>query len=69
MMEKPLAELRTDLAVLGLARRGAATMFEDHLAALCESMRLLIAGDAERRCAPIDVQRNFLPKAAVSVGL
>jgi TorA maturation chaperone TorD len=25
-------------------------------------MRLLIAGDAERRSAPIDVQRNFFEK-------
>ncbi len=62
MMEKPLAELRTELAVLGLSRKGAATMVEDHLSALCESMRLLIAGDVERRSAPVDVQRNFFQK-------
>jgi TorA maturation chaperone TorD len=60
--EKPLVTLRADLAALGLARRGDAAMFEDHLAALCESMRLLITGDAERRSASIDVQRNFLQK-------
>jgi len=62
MMEKPLAQLRTELAALGLARKGEATMVEDHLAALCETMRLLIAGDVERRGAPIDVQRNFFQK-------
>ena len=62
MMEKPLAELRTDLKELGLARKGKASMVEDHLAALCETMRLLIAGDAERRSAPIEVQRNFFQK-------
>ena len=37
-------------------------VFEDHLSALCESMRLLIAGDVERRSAPVDVQRNFFQK-------
>jgi TorA maturation chaperone TorD len=66
MMEKPLAELRTELAVLGLARKGAATMVEDHLAALCETMRFLIAGDIERRCASVDVQRNFFEKHLLS---
>jgi len=59
MMEKPLVELRTDLAALGLARKGSATMVEDHAAALFETMRLLISGDAERRAAPLAVQRNF----------
>jgi len=59
MMEKPLVELRTDLAALGLARKGSATMVEDHAAALFETMRLLISGDAERRSAPVAVQRNF----------
>jgi TorA maturation chaperone TorD len=59
MMERPLAELRANLAALGLARKGAATMVEDHLAALCETMRMLVAGDADRRSAPIEVQRNF----------
>src|SRR5437867_1270450 len=44
MMEKPLADLRTVLASLGLGRKGAATMLEDHLAALCETMRIMIAG-------------------------
>src|SRR6266550_8968437 len=38
MMEKPLADLRTVLASLGLGRKSAATMLEDHLAALCETM-------------------------------
>ena len=59
MMEKPLAELRTELKSLGLARKGHATMLEDHLSALCETMRLLIAGDAGRAPAVLDVQRNF----------
>ena len=41
--EAPLAELRADLAVLGLARRSGAAEPEDHIAALCETMRHLIA--------------------------
>jgi TorA maturation chaperone TorD len=60
--EKPLVRLRSDLAALGLARKGEAAMFEDHFAALCETMRLLIAGDVEQRSAPIDVQRNLFQK-------
>jgi len=59
MMEKPLADLRTELAVLGLARKGEATMVEDHLSALCETMRLLIVGDVERRSVALATQRNF----------
>jgi len=43
--EKPLAALRTDLAALGLARDGAMSETEDHVAYLCEVMRYLIAGD------------------------
>jgi TorA maturation chaperone TorD len=41
--ESPLAELRGDLAVLGLARREDAGEPEDHIAALCDTMRHLIA--------------------------
>ena len=42
--EKPLAALRTDLAHLGLKRRPGAAETEDHLGALCETMRHLIVG-------------------------
>jgi TorA maturation chaperone TorD len=44
--EKPLAQLRTDLAALGLTR-DAATMSEteDHVSYLMEVMRFLVAGD------------------------
>lgn len=44
MMERPLAEVRGALATLGLTRVETQTMVEDHLAALCEVMRILIAG-------------------------
>ena len=43
--EKPLAQLRDDLAALGLARDEAMPETEDHVAYLCEVMRYLIAGD------------------------
>lgn len=43
--EKPLAELRTDLAALGLTRDEQMPETEDHIAYLCEVMRFLIAGD------------------------
>jgi len=59
MMERPLAQLRTALAELGLARRPGATVLEDQLSALCETMRILIAGDGERRPEPVAVQRQF----------
>jgi TorA maturation chaperone TorD len=62
MMEKPLAELRTDLAKLDLARRDDVVMLEDHLSALCETMRLLIAGQDEREPAPIATQRAFFER-------
>jgi TorA maturation chaperone TorD len=62
MMEKPLAELRTDLAKLDLARRDDVVMLEDHLSALCETMRLLITGQDEREPAPIATQRAFFER-------
>lgn len=62
MMEKPLASLRSDLAALGLARAGGATELEDHLAALCETMRLLIAGGPGWAPRSLDEQRSFFMK-------
>jgi TorA maturation chaperone TorD len=59
MIEKPLADLRTRLAALGLARRDDVTMLEDHLSALCETMRLLIEGGDGRERAPVATQRAF----------
>src|SRR3954471_21373860 len=41
--EAPLAQLRGELASLGLGRRSEVTDPEDHIAALCEAMRYLIA--------------------------
>jgi len=42
--EKPLVRLRDDLSALGLARDPAMPETEDHIACLCEVMRLLITG-------------------------
>jgi TorA maturation chaperone TorD len=52
--ETPLAALRGELAALGLARRGEVGEPEDHIAALCETMRHLVA---ERR--PLEAQQRF----------
>lgn len=59
MLDKPLADLRTALAALGLERRGDTDLLEDHLAALAEVMRVLIAGGEGRAPAPIADQRRF----------
>ena len=64
MMEKPLVELRAALAQLGLARRAEVTQLEDHLAAVCDTMRILVAGRNERLPAPISVQRAFFERHA-----
>ena len=42
LMDKPLANLRDDLRALGLQRAEGAVELEDHLGALCETMRVLI---------------------------
>lgn len=44
MNDTPLAELRGDLARLGIGRRRGVGEFEDHLGALCETMRVLVTG-------------------------
>lgn len=47
MMEKPLSELRDALKALGLARLDTQSLVEDHISALCETMRLLIVGSGD----------------------
>jgi TorA maturation chaperone TorD len=56
---RPLAEIRAALGELGLARRPGSSEFEDHLAVELETMRMLVAGNAERRPASIAEQRAF----------
>jgi TorA maturation chaperone TorD len=43
--ERPLVVLRDDLARYGLVRHDNVSETEDHVAALCEVMRFLVAGD------------------------
>jgi TorA maturation chaperone TorD len=62
MMEKPLAALREDLRALGLARRPRISETEDHLAALCETMRILIAGAGPLSPQPGAVQKAFFER-------
>lgn len=59
MMDKPLAALRDHLAELGLARLESQSMPEDHLAALCEVMRVLIVGAEGIPPQPLVVQQGF----------
>lgn len=54
LMEKPLGQLRADLARLGFERSDEVHEPEDHIAALCEVMALLISDEV-----PIETQRLF----------
>jgi TorA maturation chaperone TorD len=62
MNERPLVELRSDLARLGVARRADVVMVEDHLSALCETMRLLITGIDDTSPADMATQREFFDR-------
>ncbi|HEX2546212.1 MAG TPA: molecular chaperone TorD family protein [Ramlibacter sp.] len=57
LMDKPLAALREELRELGLVRAPGVTELEDHLGALCETMRVLI-----ERGAPLAVQQAFFAR-------
>jgi TorA maturation chaperone TorD len=63
---RPLAEIRAALAELGLARRPESSEFEDHVAVLLETMRLLVAGDAERGPTEVSHQRAFFERHIAS---
>ncbi|MEA3302206.1 MAG: molecular chaperone TorD family protein [Pseudomonadota bacterium] len=54
LMEKPLSRLRDDLALLGFERAGNFTEPEDHVAALCEVMVMLIG-----ECEDESTQKKF----------
>jgi TorA maturation chaperone TorD len=56
LMEQPLAQLRGDLRALGIERQPGVCEPEDHAAALCDTMALLITGDAP---VPLDEQQRF----------
>ena len=55
----PLVQLRHDLARLRLARASGAGESEDHLGALCETMRVLIQGAPGIGRQPLLVQKQF----------
>lgn len=56
LMDKPLALLRRDLAALGFERQAEVKEPEDHAAALCETMSMIITHGDEITPA---VQQNF----------
>jgi len=60
--ERPLPELRAALARLGLGRRADAALMEDHLGALLETMRLLVAGGPGVLPAPVATQAAFFQR-------
>ncbi|WP_188260730.1 molecular chaperone TorD family protein [Azospirillum tabaci] len=59
--EKPLAELRGDMALLGIARADDVKEPEDHIAALAEMMTGLITG-AFGAPADLEEQRRFFDR-------
>jgi len=61
LMEKPLSDLRDDLARLGYERNTSVVEPEDHIAALCEVVSLMIAEGTE-----ISVQNSFFQSHLVN---
>jgi TorA maturation chaperone TorD len=59
MMEQPLADVRAALEKLGLARLEQSGQYEDHLASLLETMRILIVGADGFNAKTISEQANF----------
>jgi TorA maturation chaperone TorD len=57
--DAPLADLRHDLARLRLARAPGVGEFEDHLGALCETMRVLIQGGPGMPARGLAEQKRF----------
>ena len=64
--DTPLATLRADLARLGLRRARGVSEFEDHLGALCETMRVLIAGAPGIARTSIEQQKVFFERHIAS---
>ena len=61
LYEKPLSNLRGDMAVLGIAPSGSSSEPEDHIAYLCEIMHGLITGAFGEPCH-LAMQREFFVK-------
>lgn len=58
LLEKPLANLRGDMAALGIQASGISKEPEDHIACLCEIMHGLITG-AFHEPASLETQKEF----------
>lgn len=56
LMEKPVAVLRADLQRLGIERQTGVVESEDHVAALCDAMALIIRTPSE---IPLETQQAF----------
>ena len=54
-----LVQVRDSLTQLKLVRQSGVAMFEDHLAAVFETMRVLITGLGQPGAFAFDVQREF----------
>jgi TorA maturation chaperone TorD len=54
-----LVQVREALGTLELARQPGSTVYEDHLAVLFETMRVLIVGTGREQPRSIDAQRDF----------
>lgn len=63
--DNPLARLRGQLARWGLGRREEAVEPEDHVAAVCETMRWLVAG----RKVGLEEQRQFFDTTLYPAGM
>jgi TorA maturation chaperone TorD len=62
LMEEPLAQVRADLARLGFSRLQSVNEPEDHIAALCEAMRLLVQNDEQPEDARLAAQKQFFDR-------
>jgi len=54
-----LATVRATLAGLGLGRKSGVSVYEDHLSAVCETMRVLVAGSVGVEPFALTDQRRF----------
>jgi TorA maturation chaperone TorD len=59
LQEKPLADLRGEMARLGIVRRADVPEPEDHIASLCEMMAGLITGAFDEPAALAEQQKFF----------
>jgi TorA maturation chaperone TorD len=61
-VDHPRIRLQAELAALGLERRAGVAEPEDHLAAVFDVMRVMVAGGAGRAPAPVAEQKRFFER-------